>query len=363
MQRNLSVQQELAPSLTFMVSYVGSRGLHLPVIVGDADAVIPISTPYGYLYPAGKSGKKINPAWGDIQATFFQSPSYYDSLQAQIVKRMSRGFQIQGAFTWGKSIDNSSSSVSQNDFTNAIRDPLVYVDPNLSRGLSDFNVGRAFVLNGIWQIPEVKSLHGFVGGVANGWQLGTIFKASDGMPFTPTFGTGGNVPGFNNSAGNQNDFPDRIKSGNGCATAVKPQNAGSYVNLNCFTLPSVPDMAFWNANCDHVTKGYGSPATVAPYPICLNLLGNASRNSLIGPGQETFDFSVFKNTRFLSEKLNVQFRAEAFNILNRTNFSPPVFGSGTDLYNATGVPSGSAGLLTYTSTSSRQLQFALKVIY
>ena len=182
------------------------------------------------------------------------------------------------------------------------------------------------------------------------------------MPFTPTFGTGGNVAGFNNTAGTQNDFPDRLTTGAGCYTGVRPQNAGNYVNLNCFTLPMAPDMTFWNTYCDHTTKDYGSPATTEPYPVCLNLLGNAGRNSLIGPGVSDFDFSFFKNTK-AGDRVNIQFRAEAFNVLNRVNFSPPSYGSSTDLYSSTGVPNGPAGILTTTSTSSRQIQFGLKIIY
>jgi hypothetical protein len=362
MQRNFSLQRELVSNLTATVTYVGSGGRHLPFLVADLNGVVPTLTQYGYLYPNPiGSGKKINPNWGEIQGQEYIGSSSYNSLQAQLIKRVSHGIQFQASYTWGRSLDNSSTTVSSNDFNNSIRNPLFFAQP-LLQALSDFNVSHAFVLNAIWKIPQEKSLHGIADKLVNGYQFSAIYKAVDGLPFTPTFGTGGNVAGFNNTASIQNDYPDRV-AGPGCHSATHPQNPNGYINLNCFSLPTAPDMAFWTANCDHTSKVYGSPATTAPYPICLNLLGNAGRNTLIGPGLSDLDFSLFKNNYFEKGNLNVQFRWEVFNILNRPNFNPPTYGSTSDLYSAAGVPSGSAGVLTTTSTSSRQMQFALKFMF
>ena len=112
-------------------------------------------------------------------------------------------------------------------------------------------------------------------------------------------------------------------------------------------------MAFYNANCN--------PA--AAYPICLNLLGNARRNSLRGPRLVDLDFSVFKNNYIhsVSETFNIQFRAELFNIFNHPNFLPPL--DNNTLFDQNGAPVGGAGLIDGTSTTSRQVQFALKVIF
>jgi hypothetical protein len=95
---------------------------------------------------------------------------------------------------------------------------------------------------------------------------------------------------------------------------------------------------------------------------CKNLLGNAGRNSLIGPGFEELDFSIIKNTyiKKVSEIFNAQFRAEVFNLLNRPNFSLP----SNTLFDANGGPLSTAGSITSASAStSRQIQFALKVIW
>jgi hypothetical protein len=95
------------------------------------------------------------------------------------------------------------------------------------------------------------------------------------------------------------------------------------------------------------------------------LRGNASRNLLTGPGLTELDFSLFKNNyiKSISERFNVQFRAEIFNILNHANFAPPSTPVNTDLFDGTGFPSAGAGVLTRTTTTAREIQFAVKVIF
>ena len=81
---------------------------------------------------------------------FYEGHSYYNALEAQLAKRMSRGFQVQGTFTWAKSMDTSSASVAGDSFGNSISS-LPWFDLRLNRGLSDFNVGRTLVVNGTWE--------------------------------------------------------------------------------------------------------------------------------------------------------------------------------------------------------------------
>jgi hypothetical protein len=95
---------------------------------------------------------------------------------------------------------------------------------------------------------------------------------------------------------------------------------------------------------------------------CRNLQGNVQRNSLIGSGLIDLDFSLVKNNYFgNSERFNAQFRAEFFNILNHTNFNAPV--DNLTLFDQTGAPVGGAGKIDSTSTTSREIQFALKLIW
>ena len=358
MQWNLNIQRELAPNLTAMVGYVGSRGVHLPIRTDDANMVIPTLTSAGYLWPSPVgSGTQINPAFGTIRGVFFEGNSFFHALELQLSKRMSRGLQVQGSFTWGKSIDDGSSSVTGDTFSNSIAAPQWYAIKS-NRGLSDYNVARTLVINAIWQVPQAKSLSGPAALVVNGWQLNAIYKVSDGVPFTPTFGTAGGDPlGINNSV--PYDFPDRM-TGPGCNSLVNPGNPTNYIKTQCFAIPSAPNMAFWTANCDPQPLGPGTP--LVPFPQCFNLRGNAGRNILIGPGLANLDFSVFKNN-YVKEKLNVQFRAEFFNILNHPNFAVPVSPDNADIFDATGAPTGVAGLLTSTTTTAREIQFAVKLIW
>jgi hypothetical protein len=370
MQWNFNIQQEVTPSVTALVGYVGSRGVHMLFRVDDADLVIPTLTPAGYLWPSpicsGPNPSplcvKINPNFGSISSDFYQGNSFYDALELGITKRMSHGLQFQTSYTWGKSIDNNSAAVAGDQFSNSIPS-LHWFDPRLSRSLSDFNVGRTLVISATWQVPAAKSLSGPAGWLVNGWELGGIFKVSDGMPYTATWGTGGDPSGTLSS--DDWAFPNRL-TGPGCATLVNPGNSNHYVKTQCFTLPTAPSMAFWKANCDTTSPVFGPNGTTEPFPVCFNLRGNAGRNIIPGPGIQNVDFSVFKNNSIkrISENFSVQFRAEFFNLLNHANFGDPnVPNTEADLFDATGTRIGSAGHLTTTSVPERQIQFAIKIVW
>ncbi|PYX48295.1 MAG: hypothetical protein DMG79_12115, partial [Acidobacteria bacterium] len=163
MQWNFNVQQQLTPSLAAMVAYVGSRGVHQPFRVDDANLVIPTRTSAGYVWPfdpsSGAPLDPINPNFGSVRGMFYKGHSQFDALEAQLAKRMSHGFQMQGTFTWGKSIDTSSASVAGDSFSNSISS-LHWFDMRLGRGLSDFNVDKTLVVNATWEVPTPKSLEG-----------------------------------------------------------------------------------------------------------------------------------------------------------------------------------------------------------
>lgn len=333
MQWNLFLERQVARNLTVTAGYVGTRGIHQAFRSDDVNTVQPTATPQGLLWPSPRnSGTKLNTNAGQIAALFWTGHSYYDGLQMQVVKRLAHGVQSQSSFTYSKSIDDGSASLAGDPFGNSISG-LFFFDEQSRRGPADFNVGKNFVQNLIWTLPTAKSLHGPVGWAANGWELGGIFQAQDGLPFTPL--VGGDALGLKSTA--PYDVPDRLA---GCGSATKLQyNAPvqgqvQYINLSCFAFPN--------------------PGT---------RLGNTGRNSLQGPGLKDLDFSLFKNNKIpaISEAFNVQFRAEFFNILNFTNFAPP--SSGKTLFPVTGgtTPITGAGLVTSTQTSSRQIQFALKV--
>lgn len=391
-QWNMNVQYSLTPNLTAMIAYVGSRGVHQPFRVDEANMTLPTLTSAGYLWPKvdafgnmfsaqcnslDASGPAdpascapppiVNPAFSSIRAVFYKGRSYYNSLELQLAKRMSHGFQVQGAFTWGRSIDTSSATELGDPFGNSISS-LNYFDTRLTRGLSDFNVGRTLVINGTWNIPSRKEWTGPAHWLADGWELGTILTVSDGVPFTPTWGTGSD-PAFTQS---QDDYAYLNASrGPGCQSLTNPGHPDNYIKTQCFSIPTAPDQAFWNANCDPAPPSVG--ALVAPL-ACFNLRGQLGRNTLIGPGIMALDFSVFKNNHIkrISENFNIQFRIEMFNILNHPNFAPPGPGDGnTDTFDATGTslapsptnPGGTAGVLVHTTIPERQIQFAIKATF
>ncbi|HET6932709.1 MAG TPA: TonB-dependent receptor, partial [Candidatus Acidoferrum sp.] len=376
-QFNLNLQYQLTPSLAAMVAYVGSRGVHQPFRVDEANLVLPTKTSAGYVWPFvtdpadpnyGGPLDPINTHFGTVRGMFYQGRSYFNAMELQLAKRMSHGFQVQGTFTWGKSMDTSSATVAGDAFGNSISS-LDWFDMKLNRGLSDYNVGRSFVLNATWELPSPKSWSGAAKWISGGWQLGTILTLSDGVPFTPNWGTGDDPANTNSS----DDFayPNRLR-GPGCGTAVNPGNPTNYIRTQCFQLPTAPNLAFWNANCNPNPPTFGpitdpnNPGPGLPPLVCFNLRGNAGRNIMIGPGITSLDFSVFKNNhiRRISENFNVQFRVEMFNIINHPNFGPPGPGDGnTDIFASDGSPNGIAGALVRTTVPERQIQFAIKFIF
>ena len=353
MQWNLNVQRQLAPSLTLMVGYVGSRGLHLPQHQDDMDFVMPYPTSAGYVFPFGGAVQKVNPNAGVLVGEEMQNHSWYDALQVEVTKTLSHGFQLHGSYSWGRNIDYDSGTFAGDSFGNG-ETTQPWFDAKIWRGLTDFNISQNLIINGTWTLPSPKIGAALAGYVLDGWEIGGIFKANSGVPFTPNFGAGGDPAGVK---GSDTSFltPNRV-TGGACNTLVNPNNPTNYIKAQCFTIPTAPSPAFYTANCDP-SKGKGIASLE-----CYNLFGNAGRNILIGPGLMNLDFSVFKNNyvRKISENFNIQFRWEIFNILNRANFSVP---SSASIFDATGTDVSAGNIINSTQTPSRQMQIALKVIF
>ena len=349
MQWNLTIQRDLLTDLRLRVSYVGSRAVHQPFRTEDADIVLPALTPQGYLWPTLAPPPRLNPSAGRITAGFWSGHSYYDALQVQIRKKLGRGLQLAGSYTWSKTIDTGSGSMVGDEYTNSISSPLFF-DLRLNRGLADFNVSHNLNVNYTWVLGTPKWKTAFGVRAFGGWQLGGVFQASTGVPFTPGFagdslGVGSTEPNI--------DVPNAL-TGPGCGPYVNPGNPNAYIKTQCFAIPTAPNLAFWNANC------IGGDSTSLQ---CFNLRGNLGRNTLTGPGLLNFDLSVVKNNyvKRVSDAFNVQFRTEFFNALNRANFAPPL--DNRNIFDAKGAAIANAGLITSTQTPSRQIQLALKIIW
>ena len=372
MNWNLNIQREITPNLTAMLAYVGMHNVHQAFSTDDSNMVIPTLTSAGYLWPCGPDGNgnscvagflptgtqanpvhsvRVNPNVGPIRLLTWGSSSYYEGFQAGVLKRMSHGFQAQGSYTWGKCIDMGSGSLLGDPYKNSLSS-LMFFNRQSRRGLCDFNVAHNFVLNYVWQLPTPQ-FGGMLGHyILGGWELGGILSANTGTPMTlvmagDPLGQGSSDPW---------PYPSRV-SGPGCSDPVNPGNINNYLKLSCFSPPTAP--ASFAGMCVLAVDGSGNkiPGT------CMNLFGNNGRTSVIGPGLINVDFSVFKNFQVarISDSFHVQFRAEFFNIMNHPNFQPPL--DNKVLFNQDGSPVSTAGQITVTSTTSRQIQLGLKLIW
>jgi Carboxypeptidase regulatory-like domain/TonB dependent receptor-like, beta-barrel len=351
LQWNLSVQRELATGLTATVAYLGSRGVHNLFRADDANSVVPTFTPAGFLWPAS-GGALINPNFGRIDYTAWNGNSTYHGLQLQVNKNLSHGLLVGGSYTFSKSVDQGSAGGLGDPFSNSIAGMFPF-EPDFNRGLSDYNVKHNMVLHTTWSVPSPKIDMRVAKWALGGWELGSIVNVRSGLPFTAFIaGLNGDPLGVAN--GSPYDYPDRIKSG-ACSSAVFPGQV-AYINTSCFSLPlQTPAIA-------GLCAPFASVPTVGGVNTCRNLQGNGARNDLIGPGSVNVDFSVFKNNYIgHSERVNAQFRLEMFNLFNRANFNAPT--DNANVFNENGTPTGGAGLITSTSTTSRQIQLALKVIF
>ena len=365
-QYNFNIQRQITADTTLFVGYTGSRGLHNPLQADSVNTVRPAKAPgVGYYWPAPWSGslpptgpvsqaaRLLNPTTMSIlYNTMWLSRSWYNALQVRLNKQMSHGFQVQGSFTYSKSIDDASGSTAGDTFQlDAVSEP--WYDLGLNKGLSDFDVRRNLVINGLWNVPAAKNLGVFGERVLGGWQLGLITAFADGVPATPqiasdilgevipTVNSGNLVPGCSGQDLINRDYRHSL----------------FYINPSCISL--VPKTAENAPFCDSAGRGFS--ATLAAN-TCANIRGNIGRNTIVGPGLFNVDFSLFKNNRIpkISETANLQFRAEFFNILNRANFAPT---SNLSPFNANGTPNTLFGQLTSTQVDNRVIQFALKLIW
>jgi hypothetical protein len=348
-QYSMNVQQQLPYDFVFQIGYAGSRGTHLPYRVDDVNTVQPIVSNGSYLFfgpngtaspSAALNAAKLNPNIGQISAVFMTGYSHYNSLQTSLTKNFTHHTQFQLSYTWSKSIDDGSSSTFGDTFANSVSSLPLWA-PNRRRGISDFNVPQNLVINYLVELPNVRKDMPVAPFFLNGWQWGGIFQTSSGEPFTPLI----SGDPLNLHSNDVFAFPDRLTTPPGCAAknpvkSVSPFNR-QYVNVSCFAFPSF----------DPVTG--------------LTHLGNAGRNSILGPGLTSFDTSLTKNWNVakISEAFRIQFRAELFNVGNHVNYATPPK-AGTQLFNGSGAALATGGVLVGpTASSSRQLQFGLKILF
>ena len=346
---SLRIQREITPNTALTVGYVGSHGYH-ELIGIDANEPFPVICPaspcpatYPATFPAGLAGTpvpagsyfvptatKANPALANTWTWFSEGDSFYHALQVDLNHRFSRGLSFRGVYTFSKTLDDGDSL----NATTSGGGPALASNPfNLRTdwGLATFDVRHIAVISGTYTLPIghgkrfLGDLGGFGNAAASGWTVNSIVTLQGGFPFTPQL-------------------------------SYNPSNNGDTRNpVRPFANPAFTGPVILGTPA----KWFDPSAFLAPAntPANAGFYGNLRRNTLIGPGLATWDFSVLKDTR-IREQLNFQFRAEIFNILNRANFNQP----NAVVFTPSGV-SPTAGVITSTTTTARQVQFGLKLLW
>ncbi|MEW6208010.1 MAG: TonB-dependent receptor [Acidobacteriota bacterium] len=333
---SLNIEREITPTLGVKVSYIGSKGTHLR-ISRNVNQITNGARPF----PTIAADSPIIPGSpiGNVTQINSAGNSNYNALWVAANKRLAHGLQFNASYTWSKSIDY-----------NSLNSQGVVVQDSLNirgdRGLSDYDARHRFVANAIYELPFKGSRW------VEGWQLSTITQLQSGNPVNILAGNPLAIPGT--PFGNLN-----IASFTGLGT-LRPDLIGQIQQVGR------REQWFTNTVCDPRAPA-GCPAgSVFALPVAIVNgaprfhFGNLGRNVIIGPGFVNTDFSVLKTTR-VTETVKVQVRAEVFDIFNHANFGQPgrvaqVGSANFGVITNTRFPTGDFG-------SSRQIQFALKVIF
>ena len=378
-QYNLVVQRQFARNVAISVAYVGSRGVHLWQQL-EGNPTIPTAVVSGVQYwsnsvPFCQIGTiptcRINPNFGSVNTNNTVGISHYDSMQVVVTKRLSGGLEAHAAYTYGHSLDTPIGQLVAADCAGA---------PGMDTGVSSntaaydygpscFDVRHNLRMSLLYYFPNLVS-NGLVSKLVNGWWTGNIVSLQTGLPFTPILATN------RSNSGNLSTMPDRVDINTQTiaqGTVLMNAEGGSYlaaanfIPYNPRTVITGNPNQWFNPNMFHMQPMVPCPNNAA---LICGTLGNASRGILRGPDLGEWDFSIVKDTAvaLLGKEGSIQFRAEIFNILNHTNFGMPssatVFSGATSVLGAyQQAPLAGVGQITTTATTSRQIQFALKVIF
>jgi hypothetical protein len=297
---NFGIEHQLTQTMVLELNYQGSKGTHLSSFLSTNDP------PPG---PGDPNARRPYPAAGALSELKMIATSRYNGLTAKAEQRFYKGLSFIASYAYQKSIDLNSEFGGTSPMDNR--------DIKASMGPSGFDQTHVFNTGYSWMIPS-GGLKGVAKYVIGGWQTSGIVTFESGRPFNIT-------------------LPNDIA------------NVGSRGNFQRPNLVGDPFPANW-------TKTYGpagyyfDPAAFAS--PALYTFGNLGRNALRGPGFKNFDLGLFKNF-FITERLRLQYRAEAFNAFNNTNFSNPGASFGT----------ASFGRSTGTQNAQRSIQMGMKLYF
>ena len=322
-QWNLNLHQPFGSSNSLDLAYVGSHGLHLSAVIEDANLAVPTVLPDGRLYfPAG--GKRLNPAFGMIRNRTFDGRSFYNAAQAGFHGQIRRGLLYQASYTFSKSIDDDSVTFAHNESSNSIGIPVN--NPRFNRGLSNFDQRHVFASNVLWQLPSRTA--GWAP-LWSHWRVGGLIAASSGLPFSATLSY--------DAARTLTGRPDRL---GGQRPDLRPGASNN---------PVTGDPNRW----------IDPSAFMRPVP---GFLGNLGRNTIIGPS--LFQADLYLARQFavphLRERARLDFRIEAYNATNHTNFDLPD-PTRMQVFSQTSTPED-VGRIT-SAGPSREIQIGIRLLF
>jgi Carboxypeptidase regulatory-like domain/TonB dependent receptor-like, beta-barrel len=327
---NANVQQELWGRSVITIGYAGSRGQHL-LRSGDVNLAQPTgTTPDGRPFIAAGT-PRANTAFSTIELKSSDGDSWYNALIFEVRRRWSQGLALQSSYTVSKSEDTTQASTFFSDATNGTTSALPEFVPDYNKGPSDFDTRHNWVLNFTYALPG-RDLTGVTRAFFANWTLSGIWTMRSGNPLTVFVTTNRSRSQWNPSRGPGigQDRPDY-------APGYSPVSA----------VLGKPDQWF-------------DPAAFVLQPA--GTFGNTGRGDFIGPNLRTLDLSLAKTADWARLGGRLEFRLEAFNVLNRANFGVPelrAFAGARD-----GEPVlATFGRITNTVTSARQIQLGVRVVF
>ncbi len=318
-QVQVTLERQLASALVARLGYTGTRGIHLMGFLSNINTTRPQYLPDGRIFfPANTP--RVNPAFGQIGLRRSQFNSFYHGLVAGLERRWRAGVSFSANYVWSKSIDETSCSMAT-DFTNSDQLPTVF-NYRQNRGPSDYDLRHVLNASLSYRLPAWR--HNGAARVLGGWEIHALARALTGYPFAPTVG-----------------FDQARLQANRADLGQRPNFIGRPGDRLILGDPA----------CYFDPLAFGLPEA--------GFLGNLGRGTLTGPGLRSIDAGLHK-ALWQTERHSLRLRLETFNLTNHPNFKPP---SGLALFDSTLARLGTAGRISETSTTSRQVQLALKWVF
>ena len=312
---HFTVQRELAKDLVLDAAYVGNRGVHLMILADYNQA-----TPNQPGQNLGLQARRPIPNFAYIEVAFGAGNSWYNAMQLKLEKRFSHGLYLLNSFTWSKALDDAPGHL---EAYNGDQTRVNFANIANDKGYSNYNQPLNDTISLIWDLPFGKGRQfgansgKFLQGALGGWQMSAIDTATSGLPVNLTYSPTSQfqvstAPNYRPNVSCDPVTPEGLRT------------TSNYLNKSCVSVPTDPSHPW----------------------------GNAGRNSVKSYPFYQLDIGLHKQFGLGGEARKLEVRAEAFNILNQTNFQAP----------NSNISSSAFGSITSTFPA-RQLQFAMKILF